>query len=370
MHKRKAVYFFVLALVWLMAGVVFTGNSALAQPPGAPPTPVVAAPVVEKMAAPGLDIVGTARANRISRVAAEVAGLVTSIYFNEGDLIHSGAVLVELDKTNEKLGLEATRAQLTGAMAQLEEARKKLKRSSSLKKTKAISDQSMEKDFFRVRVLEATVAGIQAQEAKLNYRLGRMSVRAPFTGYIVEKHTEAGQWVGPGSLVATLAELTTIKVAGSLPERYITRIKAGDKAKVMFDALGPGVFEGQVTSVIPAADEKSRNFPVEISLENRDGTIKAGLLARVSLTGTKRKVLLVPKDALVLGRAKPTVFVVRDNTVFPVAVTVGEAYGEDVEITGDLIPGQMVVIKGNERLRPKQQVQIISPQDPGHSAVQ
>ena len=335
-------------------------SQAQAQPPGTPPVPVVVAPAVEKNVVPSLELVGTTMANRTSQVAAEVGGLVRSILFEERDLVERGAVLVELDKTNLKLGLKAVRAALAGARVRLEEARADLERSASLKKAKTISVQSYEKDLYRVKSLEKSVAQSRAEVARLADSLGRMTVRAPFTGYIVKQHTELGQWLNPGAPVATLIDLSLIKVRLPLPERYLLEIKVGDPARITFDALGPEAFTGRVTAVIPSADEKSRSLPLEISLPNPDGRIKAGLLARATLRGAERKVLLVPKDALVLDRGRATVWVVNSETVKPVKVTPGEAYGRQIMIKGQIKPGQQVVVQGNERLRPGQKVRIVA----------
>ncbi|MBW2087019.1 MAG: efflux RND transporter periplasmic adaptor subunit, partial [Deltaproteobacteria bacterium] len=71
---------------------------------------------------------------------------------------------------------------------------------------------------------------------------------------------------------------------------------------------------------------------------------------------------LIPKDALVLNKGKATVFVIRGKAVFPVPVRTGEAHGQLIEIFGQIKPGQMVVVQGNERLWPGQKVTIVSPQ--------
>jgi len=351
--KRVSILFFLFSL-----GLTPFLLPAQAQPPEGPPTPVVAAPVEERTLAPKVELVGTAKPDRTSRVAAEVAGLVKEVKFNEGELIKEGAVLVGLDQTNLQLGLKAARAALSGVRIQLDEARKDLERAASLRATDSISVYNYEKDLYQVKNLEQAVARAEAETAQLEDTIRRMTVRAPFTGYIIEKHTELGQWLSPGAPVATIIDLSTIKVRGPLPERYIREIKPGFEASVVFDALGADSFKGQVTAVIPAADEKARTLPVEVSLPNPEGTIKAGLLARVTLTGTERKVLLVSKDALVLDRGRATVFVVKGDEVFPVEVQTGAAYGQQVEISGQIEPGQMVVVQGNERLRPGQKVSL------------
>lgn len=348
----------VLILLWLL----FSAPALRAAGQGERAAPVMAAPVVMEEISPVINLVGTAQAARVSRVAAEAAGKVRLIHFSPGDLVQAGRVLLELDKTNQELAWRAAQAALRGAEVRLEEARTNLERSASLKKARTISDQNYEKDLFQVRALEASLAAARADADRLEDTLARMDVRAPFTGYVIEKNTEIGQWLTPGAPAAVLADLSTVKVNGSLPERYVTRIKAGDKARVVFDALGDKVFEGLVTAIVPAADEASRNFPVEVTLENPEAEIKAGLLARVTLTGSPRPMLLAPKDALVLDRGRATVFVVQGDAVRPVEVQAGEAHDSLMEVEGELKAGDLVVTQGNERLRPGQKVMVVNPE--------
>ena len=324
------------------------------------PTPVLVAPVEEKMVTPVLEIVGTATPNRTSSVTDVVAGQVKAIHFRKGELVEKGAPLAELDKTNEILGLKALQAARAGTEVSLEEARKDLERSSTLKKSKTISIQNYEKDIFKVRLLEQTLAGSKAEVARLEDKINRMTITAPFTGYITEQHTEIGEWLNPGAPVATLVDLSTVKILGFLPERYLTQIVVGDKAKVVFDALPNRSYQGRVTAVIPSAQENSRNLPIEITLDNPKGEIKAGLLSRVTLSGSPRKLLLVPKDALVLNKGTSTLFVVREQAAVPVDVTVGMAYDSQVEVLGQVKAGDQVVVQGNERLRPNQPVQVVN----------
>ena len=348
-----------------MAAVFFCGwlttipASAQEKPQGPPPTPVVVAPIEQRTVAPVLDLVGVAQANRISQAASETSGLVKAVNFAEGDSVEAGAPLVTLDAGNISLELKAARAETAQRQVLLDEARKDLERSAVLKQSRTISEQSYEKDAFKVRTLELTLAAAEAKAARLADTISRMTVKAPFSGQITAKQTETGQWLGAGAPVATLVDISKIKVRAPLPERYLQDISAGDEAQVAFDALGGRTFNGQVTAIIPQAEEKSHSLPVEVTLENPEGLIKPGILARVQLTRRSREALLTPKDSLVLDRDRATLFVVRDNQAQPVEVTVGAAVGPLVEVIGGVEPGDLVVVQGNERLRPGQPVQIV-----------
>jgi multidrug efflux pump subunit AcrA (membrane-fusion protein) len=112
-----------------------------------------------------------------------------------------------------------------------------------------------------------------------------------------------------------------------------------------------------VVSIIPQATE-SRTFPVVVEVPNPDAVIKSGAFARVTLTvGEQQNVLLVPKDAIVTQGPRQIVYAVHEGKASPVPVQRTTFHDGFAVVTGQLEPGQQVVIRGNERLRPGQPVQ-------------
>ncbi|WP_169980176.1 efflux RND transporter periplasmic adaptor subunit [Tautonia rosea] len=219
-------------------------------------------------------------------------------------------------------------------------------------------------------------AKVAAQEEVINRledRLAEHTIVAPFTGYVVTEFTEVGQWLGRGDPVVALVELDRVDVEASVIEDDIRYISVGTSARVEVSSLPDKAFTGDVALVVPQADLRSRSFPVKVRLTNEDAhgspILKAGMIARVTLpVGPEHPALLVPKDALVLGGPSPRVYVFEPlsggddpalGTVQPVSVTLGVASGGLVEVTGPLEVGQRVVVQGNERLRPGQEVRIL-----------
>jgi RND family efflux transporter MFP subunit len=153
-------------------------------------------------------------------------------------------------------------------------------------------------------------------------------------------------------------------------ETFISELRREAPARVEFDALPGRSFEGEIARIVPQADVRSRSFPVKVRLQNEllpDGTplLKSGMFARVSLPAASRQsVLLVPKDALVLGGKETQVYTVtpadpkkpHEGKAEPVAVIIGVAYKGLVEVRGPLKAGQWVVVEGNERLQAGQSV--------------
>lgn len=212
---------------------------------------------------------------------------------------------------------------------------------------------------------------------RLRDMLSKYTIRASFDGYISAEHTEVGEWVNKGDPIVEVVELKEVEVEAMVLETYIGSLQLGAKAKVAVGAYPGRVFDGQIKRIVPQADVRSRSFPVRISVPNQetDGqpVLKAGMFARLTLpVASAADAVVVPKDAIVLGSEKPLVYVVsvasQDESglvgqvgdAVAVPVELGLASGNAYEVRGDIQPGQWVVVKGNERIRPGQKAMIKS----------
>jgi multidrug efflux pump subunit AcrA (membrane-fusion protein) len=223
----------------------------------------------------------------------------------------------------------------------------------------------------RERIDQAKARVLVQQEVcnRITDQIEQHTILAPFDGYVVTENTEVGAWVSQGDPIAEVIQLDPVEIEVHVPGVHIVGLRIGDPAHVMINALPGQRHAGQVARIVPQADIRSRTFPVKIQVNNprQDGEhlLKAGMLARVTpTTGNGELALMVPKDALVLGGAQPTIFIVETNassgeaTVQSVAVQSGAAHGTMVQIIGPVSAGQQVIVEGNERLRPGQSVQI------------
>lgn len=398
-----------------VAGLVLAvDRSAPAQPPQT--VPVAVARVERQELALGQSFVGTVYPARVSDVGSAVDGRVVKLPVLEGQHIAAGqpiaellrglleiekaGAVAELDRRRQVLAelqagsrpeeIDQRRAAVQGLEARAEYARSRLERLRRLaERGTSTADELLdgETEFRQVQAdlrssqaaLELAEAGpreeqiaqaaaaVAAQEAeveRINDQLGKHTIRAPFEGWVVDRFTEEGQWLSRGGLVARIAELSRVEVEVQVPEIAITSLVTGMDVRLEFDAARDQTWIGRVERVVPQADLLSRSFPVKVMLENRvvDGqpVLRGGMLARAWLpVGKTGLATIVPKDALVLGSGQPLVYSVDQaagqpgaGTVRPVRVSLGATVGGGVEIIGPIDPGSLVVIRGNERLRP------------------
>lgn len=226
----------------------------------------------------------------------------------------------------------------------------------------------------RLRQVESRIRAAEQEIIRLEDLKTKYTLRAPFDGYVINKLTEVGAWVRPGDPIAEIVHLDQLEFEFAVPQQYLGEIQrsfeAGAstlRARIEIEGLSESL-EGQVDTIVPQADLRSRTLPVRAKISNveRGGLplLRPGMIGRAYLAfGEKREVLLVQKDALVLGGAKPVVFKLvqagEKRTVVPVPVQAGTSLGSWIEVSGELKSGDQVVIQGNERLRPDQEVGVM-----------
>jgi RND family efflux transporter MFP subunit len=297
---------------------------------------------------------GTVESRTESVVASEVAALVVAVDVEEGDRVGRGQSLVRLRTVSYDLQLQSAAGELKEGRARLELAQSKLRRARELFEDDVISEDQLDDAFSEFTAWQGRVDATEARIAELNDQIDRCTVRAPFSGVVVRKLTDVGQWMDAGGEVAEMVALNRIDVRVEVPERYYRQLDTSLGATVTFEAL-PGLrLDGDLTHVIPRADVQARTFPIKVRIANDDGRVGVGMLAQVALPlGETYDGVLVPKDALVRQGPQELVYRINeDQTVEPVPVTSGLGIGEWVAVQGPLAAGERVVTRGNERLFP------------------
>ncbi|MFQ5560820.1 MAG: efflux RND transporter periplasmic adaptor subunit, partial [Nitrospinota bacterium] len=196
----------------------------------------------------------------------------------------------------------------------------------------------------------------------LKDRIDKLTITAPFSGVVVEKFVEKGEWIKQGQQLLRVMETNPLWVEVPVPEEIITRINEGVKAEVHVNMAEGTTFWAKVFRIIPKADTITRTFPVRLLIENPKGVLKVGMTARVSLPhGKKKKALMIPRDAVTTKLDKKIVFALAENaTVKMFTVKTGATREGWVEVLSEgLTEKDQVVVRGGERLRPGQAVRIV-----------
>ncbi len=330
-------------------------EDAAATPQGPPPAPVTVGTATSAQFAPLLWAPGSVVSREDARVASEQDGRVTQVA-EVGTVVKRGEALAHLDDALLRLQQRQNQSDIDRIQAQLDYAKSQEERLAQLVQKNSIAGSQLDEARSQRRVLEQDLQRARVVLDQTRHRLRNSTVRAPFDGTVAERFIQTGEYLGTGMAVVRLVNTRDLEVRAQAPVSLAARLKPG-----MTVALREGEnseTEQKVRAVVPVGDESSRQFELRIALEDADWPIGSAL--QVGLPSAEpREVVAVPRDALVL-RASET-FVVKvaaDDTTQRVSVKTGGAQDGLVEVIGDVVAGDRLVVRGGERLMPGQKVKV------------
>ncbi len=303
-----------------------------------PPVPVTTAAVGMRAWSDRIEALGTSRANESVTLTAKVTETVERVNFDDGDLVEEGKVLVDLSGRAEVASLEE-------AQAAFAEAQKQYQRQSDLVGQGTVAKSAVDTAL-------ATRDAARARMNAIRARLADRVITAPFSGLLGFRQVSPGTLVTPGTPIATLDDISTIKLDFSVPERFLSVLAPGQRIEARSAAWPEQVFEGVVRTIDSRVDPTTRAIVVRAELPNRERRLRPGMLLTVVLEQAARDVLAIPEIALVqVGTAQSVFRVRKDNTVEQLPVRTGVRRRGEVEIVDGLQPGDRIVVDGVGKLR-------------------
>jgi membrane fusion protein (multidrug efflux system) len=292
-----------------------------------------------------VEALGTLKANESVTVTANVTETVSAIHFDDGQRVEKGQILVEMTSAEEHALLEEARARVA-------EAERQYDRVKSLVAQRSASESLLDE---RRRDLDTARAVLVAIESRLADRL----VKAPFAGLLGLRNISPGALVEPGDLITTLDDDSVMKLDFAVPSVFLTDLTPGLGINARTRAFGERSFEGEIHSIDSRVDPVTRSIQVRALIPNADRTLKPGLLMQVELLRNPRESLAVPESALLQQAEDHFVMVIGEgDLVERREVRIGARRPGEVEIVDGLIAGDAVVIHGNDKVRPGQQVRV------------
>jgi len=362
MKKKTKLLLFMLCVSLLSAMSGFAAEEekpnakTQAKPQGPPPALVEVAQIVLGEAEPMVEFVGTVYYSRKSNLAAEVEGVVDQVFFEEGYRVKKGEPLVSLESNILDTVISGTQADYELVLVELEQAKKELKRREPLYEEGSVSESSYDEYFFKSKMLQSRAMSIKASMDRLMLEKKKKKIRAPFDSIVIKKNAEIGEWVKEGGMIAVVADDSIVDIVVNVPAGMLKYLEAGKKLTVKSDSEK---FTGEFFSFVPKGDVATRTFDVKIRLQNTKGLIE-GMEARALVPSSeKREGLKVPRDAVIDQYGQNVIWLAKDSTAKMVPVQIIGYDGMFVGVSGaGLADGDMVVVKGNERLREGQPVRI------------
>lgn len=351
---HKSLIAIALAAALVLPQIDFDADASAPAQPEAPPAVVSVAPAVNARLAPRHWASGSIISRQDARVASEQDGRVVRVA-QVGEQVSAGQALAILDDTALRLREREGEADLGRIQAQLDQATRQEQRYAQLAAQQNIARAQYEQLRADRDALIQDRARAQALLAQTRHQRARMWVRAPFTGVVVERQVQLGEYVSTGAAVARLVDTHAPEVRVRAPVDLAAHLAVGTPVQLR---MGGRESTQAISALVPVGDEASRQLELRIAL--RDGAPPVGTAVEVGLpSAAPREVVAVPRDAVVLRREGS--FVLRVDAQFKaerLPVEAGAQVDGLVEITGAVKPGDRLIIRGGERIEPGQRVTV------------
>jgi RND family efflux transporter MFP subunit len=388
---------FLLGILSFAALYALAGCGTKVQKAGQEPVPVQAETVAMQQVQPSWSYSGEIRPDTEVQLAFKEAGYVAALYrvkgadgrtrdVQVGDEIPASAVLAHLRSSdyeasfNSAVGqqhamqgaLEASQAELDRAKASQVKADLDFDRAQGLYAAKAMTrpdyDSAVEQHTAATASVESATRQIEAHRGQLNAALGQAAsarinlgdtrLAAPMPGVIVEKSVELGSLVAAGTTAFKLDDTRVVKVNFGIPDTMLAHLKLGAELPVRVEALQGRTLTGRITEIAASANRESRVFNIEVTLPNRDRSLKVGMIASTRIIrGDSQTVPVVPMTALMTAESGSTnysVFTVKERDGKQYAqlksVRIGETFGKSVVIDEGLTPGERIIVNRTNQL--------------------
>jgi len=348
-----------VALLGIVCGSCSTERSAADQKKSAANImkiqfPVETIRVQSRAVTYSLNAVGSVEAFEKVQVTARVAGVIERVQFTEGGLAVAGQILVEIEPQRYTLAVESAQASFAKANAAKSDADAGLKRRETvdIQNPGLIPGEEIESWHTKVLVAAAEVSqtGAALNQAKLN--LHDAYVRAPVAGLIQTRTVQTGQYVQPGTVLATLIRRDPLLLRFQVTEQDAGRLRNGMKAffKIRNEKQN---FEAKIIHVAAATDENSRMVAVTAEITDRQkNSLRSGSFAEITVpVGSSRTTPVIPQTAIRPSEKGFLAFVVENGLAVERTLTPGMRTADgQIEVLSGLQSGELLVVRGAEAL--------------------
>jgi RND family efflux transporter MFP subunit len=263
--------------------------------------------------------------------------MVADIMFKPGQEVAEGEALLRLDDDEQQVIADRARIEYAKARAAFE-------RSKSLAESKTISSVALDD-----AEMAAQLAENQVRIAEIAVK--RRLVNAPFAGIVGLTDLSVGELVSNTTPIATIEDLSTVRVGFEVPERWSARVVEGQEISASALAIPGSKLTGKIIGIDNHIDETTRTLKLEAELTNRDQVLKAGMAVTVTLEFSADQELMVPSLAVQWDRRGSFVWKVADGAARRADVAIVKRESGIVVVTGDVAAGDKVVVEGILRLR-------------------
>jgi len=319
---------------------------------------------------------GTIFPDHESKIGPKISGTIEVVHVDEGDQVKKGQILAQMDQKTLLIAVRQCQAAVRVAEAQLKEAelkeqnlRKEKERLANLFEKNVISrqryddiDTAHSMAVTRIELIKAQILSAGENLAMAEQKLRDTRVVSPFSGLIVKRFINQGEFVStmPPTPLFLIMNIDKVEMEAGLPEIHLANVAIGNPVETTVDTF-PGVtFKGKISTINPMVDPGSRAFKVKVQIPNKDHRLKSGMFARVKIyPEIRRDALIIPFKSVIKRGGRMFVFVANGDTVTLRAVRVGITDEKEFEVIDGLQEEEEVVVEGHYGMADETKVRVL-----------
>ncbi|MFA5928485.1 MAG: efflux RND transporter periplasmic adaptor subunit [Candidatus Margulisiibacteriota bacterium] len=342
MKKTYLLYIGLILAALILSGC---GNGKKEEVKPSKITPVETMVISPKSLTTTLELTAGIKALQQVQVVAKANGDIKQVLFNLGDKVRKDQVIARIDD-------ELYQSNHEQALSNYQLAESSLQRVQTLYAKSLVSLQELEG-------AKARAAGAKAGYTAAKLGLEYTEIKSPIDGVVAAKLIEAQNSIAAGMPVATIMDVSQVKLTAGATEFDIAKIHNGSKVKIAIDSVPGEVFWGTVTAKGISSSPLDSTYPVEITADNPQSKLSPGMLAKIFIDKeTFPAAILLPQDVILEREDGHCVFKLVGDKAVLVKVTLGETVGDLVQVTEGLRAGDVVIIKGQQNVVDGEQVQV------------
>lgn len=332
----------------LLVLIAFSNSSVADEREGSASVPVQLANVVEMKMSPHTWLPGTVIGRYDSKIAAEVEGRLEMV-LDVGDRVAKGEKLAIIEALSTSLRVDEMRAGILPKQARLEFLKREVERLKKLESQNNAAKNRLDEVSAERKQMDGELKMARAKLAQVQDQLSRTIIAAPFDGVVMQRYKSPGERVEINDTVVRLVNTSELEIQVRVPPQVVSNLEAGHEFEIKDGSQSKFA---KLRTYVPVGDSVSRLYELRLGLTTSNWMAGHAVRVAVPIAETRR-VIAVPRDALVIRQKNVSVFkITPQNIAEYVAVETGVSSGMMIEVKGNLVSGDRVVIRGNERLRP------------------
>ena len=280
-------------------------------------------------------------------IASEAQGIITSLNAELGQEKSKGSIIATIDDKLKKLAVQT-------ASISIAKLKKDLERYGNLYKGGTVTEQQLND-------AQNLYDNAEIQLEQAEKQLSDATIKSPISGIITRKQVEEGEYINIGSPIATIVDISKLKIKLNVSEANVYQLKLKDKAIITTDVYPGVVFEGNISFISSQGDD-SHNYPVEIVISNNlEHPLKSGTFANVMIKlPVASEALYIPRESLLGSITEASVYVAENDQAVLKKIVVGNGNDKYIKVISGLKEGEKVIVNGQINLSENKAIKIIN----------